>query len=475
MAKVLGVRVDDTRGHGTCLVATREFAPGEIVLVEKPKFVLNSQSPSPPKGLLDAVAEVTKNATSNLTRQLSNILALWSSCDVSQQTEMADGFFSTPDQAEMTTFLEGLIREVQARWAPLQKFEASSLTRALQAWLLSAHETDDDGSGLYHLGCRANSCCAPNVAFHSEPGTNRLTYRAIKPIARDEQICFSYLIATDLTMPTYLRQKRLQAAKYFTCGCERCACDSDPERSLPCARPGCAGLTTPCQLCASPKPDEAAAADEAASSPTWRCGRCANTDTPSETTLAREEALTRAAMLGAPTSDDTLASLEADALWHRHWVWGESLWVNGIAKLRGGVERGNDDSVWTGMALCKRHLAVIRLRGHPPHYVSARAAEAFACLEALSLVASQGGHVEKARAAAAAAVQVAASYIQALEAEYGCDDEHNVRMRAFCRDHCGQCGGTATSRCSRCKMVGYCSVACQKAAWKEHKEGCVKC
>ena len=29
MAWVLGVRVDDTRGHGTSLVATREFAPGD--------------------------------------------------------------------------------------------------------------------------------------------------------------------------------------------------------------------------------------------------------------------------------------------------------------------------------------------------------------------------------------------------------------------------------------------------------------
>ena len=77
-------------------------------------------------------------------------------------------------------------------------------------------------------------------------------------------------------------------------------------------------------------------------------------------------------------------------------------------------------------------------------------------------------------AAAAGAVQVAAPYITALENEYGCEDEHNVRMRAFCRDHCGHCGAAAASRCSRCKLVGYCGSACQKAAWKEHKEGCVK-
>ena len=128
------------------------------------------------------------------------------------------------------------------------------------------------------------------------------------------------------------------------------------------------------------------------------------------------------------------------------------------------------------MKLCERHLAVTRSRDHPAHFVSARAAEAFACLEALSLTAAAAGagHTDKALAAAAGAVQVAAPYITALENEYGCEDEHNVRMRAFCRDHCGHCGATAASRCSRCKLVGYCGSACQKAAWKEHKEGCVK-
>lgn len=481
MAKVLGVRVDSSRGYGDSLIATRDFAPNEIVLVEKPKFVLNADSPPPPTGLVDAVVEVTKSANSTLTRQLASILALWLSCSSDQQVEMADGFFATPDQAEMTTFLKGLVTQVQARWTPLQAFEASSLTRALQAWLLSAHETDDDGSGLYSLGCRANSSCQPNVAFHSEPGTNRLTYRALKKIKRDEEVCFSYLIATDLTMPTYLRQQRLLAAKYFRCGCIRCRAGSDPERSLPCARPGCAGLTSPCRRnqgdssTATSVDDDATAADIDAkvARDRWRCVGCAGTDPPSEATLAREAELTRAATLGGP-SNALLASLEADASWHRHWVFSELLWCSGIAQLRGGVEGGSDESVWTGLKLCKRHLAVTRSRGHPAHFVSARAAEAFACLEALSLAASSGGHADKALAAAAGAVQIAAPYITALENEYGCDDEHNVRMRAFCRDHCGQCGAAATSRCSRCKLVGYCGSACQKAAWKEHKEGCVK-
>ena len=31
---------------------------------------------------------------------------------------------------------------------------------------------------------------------------------------------------------------------------------------------------------------------------------------------------------------------------------------------------------------------------------------------------------------------------------------------------CGQCGEPATSKCSRCKLVHYCSLECQKIGWK---------
>lgn len=40
--------------------------------------------------------------------------------------------------------------------------------------------------------------------------------------------------------------------------------------------------------------------------------------------------------------------------------------------------------------------------------------------------------------------------------------------------HCGSCkkGNVTLSKCSRCKSVAYCSVACQKAAWPTHKATC---
>ena len=37
---------------------------------------------------------------------------------------------------------------------------------------------------------------------------------------------------------------------------------------------------------------------------------------------------------------------------------------------------------------------------------------------------------------------------------------------------CPVCGLPATKRCARCKSVSYCSVKCQRAAWKTHKAEC---
>ena len=38
---------------------------------------------------------------------------------------------------------------------------------------------------------------------------------------------------------------------------------------------------------------------------------------------------------------------------------------------------------------------------------------------------------------------------------------------------CDRCGAVADSKCGRCHVVAYCSVACQRAAWSLHKPSCV--
>ena len=40
-------------------------------------------------------------------------------------------------------------------------------------------------------------------------------------------------------------------------------------------------------------------------------------------------------------------------------------------------------------------------------------------------------------------------------------------------DACGAADAPELKRCARCRKVHYCSVACQRAAWPQHKRDCV--
>ena len=448
-----GVRVETPPGgFGATLVATRSFNAGETVLTDAPMFRLPDDDP--PEQLRIAVTEVLGNGPVTLTT--ARVLQLWLTIDVGQRSQMAQTFFATPDNASMTEFLRQKMSDIQQRFPELQSSSVEDLTTALQAWLLTGHATDDeDGWGLYPLGGRANHSCDPNVAFVAGAAPDRLlVYRALRPIGSGEQICFSYLgHSPDLLMPTELRQKRAKLKKFFECGCARCNAPLDPaSRGLPCSRPACDGCVT-------------------GQGAGWQCSRC-GVDVPPPTTavLQHEEVLVEAALrCNAPLQSEDLAMLSHDeASWRSHWAWREMEWRVGILTLRGGVEGGKEDALWEGLAMCSSYFAYVDARGHPRHFVAARAAEVFACLEALAAAGGAAQH-----RAAAAAVRECAPFLPALECYYGHDDEHNIRMRAFCSSHCGQCGRDAKSRCSRCRLVGYCTPDCQRAAWKEHKKVCI--
>ncbi|EKG22146.1 hypothetical protein MPH_00473 [Macrophomina phaseolina MS6] len=68
------------------------------------------------------------------------------------------------------------------------------------------------------LACSANHSCDPN-AFVIMDGA-QLSFRALKPIAKDEEILISYI---DGTLPFERRQTDLTRRYYFTCSCTKCA------------------------------------------------------------------------------------------------------------------------------------------------------------------------------------------------------------------------------------------------------------
>ena len=268
-----------------------------------------------------------------------------------------------------------------------------------------------------------------------------------------------------LLAPRSVRCGLLKAAKYFTCGCARCVDELDLGRALPCA--ACEGQTS-CSVNGS-----------------WMCASCGGG--PSENDIRLERDLVSQALSGALDA----AALEARHGWHGHWCWAASLWSTGLARLRGGVERGDHSLARSGWPMLRYMLHLLkdgpcRLRNewHPPmrvvlpeprlyfawvvahhahalQHASGQCAETYACLAAMDCP-----------DAYALAVQLSASFLPALVAEYGPDDEHNCAMQRLCRSRCGHCGVPAASHCARCHLVAFCSAACQRAAWKSHKLQC---
>ena len=48
----------------------------------------------------------------------------------------------------------------------------------------------------------------------------------------------------------------------------------------------------------------------------------------------------------------------------------------------------------------------------------------------------------------------------------------DVVLRSMMRRNCMVCGTASPLKCQGCKVVGFCSVECQKKGWKVHKETC---
>ena len=418
-------------GHGSSLRASRAFAAGEIMLEEPPRFVLLDAAEANPE-LLAAVCEASgMPPDADMARKIAGVLELWLGADEPARVALRE-MFGTPDDPElgMAEFIDTLVVDVQKLYAPLGGSVPADMAHVVLVWLLSAH-TIDAGSAVFETGHRCNHSCAPNVTYSNSGASDpsALVFRALRPIAKGEPLQVSYLTSHDLLAPGIVRRQILAKRKSFECACGRCVADlslppgDEPGRTLP-LRSGSSG--------------EPSAADKAAA-------------------LQQEEQLVAQALSG----ELALSSMDR-ADWGGHWVFAAALWSDGLSRLRGGVEGGDGVLARSSFPILGEYFSWVRSR-HPTrcHFVSSQAAECYACLVALQ---DEDANV--------LASETCTPFMHALENEYGELDAQNVQMRAWLKSHCGRCGKAAESCCTRCKIVGYCSSECQKAASEAHGPIC---
>jgi hypothetical protein len=418
-------------GHGTSLRAARAFAAGEIVLQESPRFVL-LRSVEVDAELLRAVCEASGlGPEADMALTIASVLELWAGADEAARAAMAE-CFGTPDDPSlgMADFVAKLVRDVQGLHAPLAACDAEQLAHSVLVWLLSAH-TIDKGAAIFEIGHRCNHSCTPNVTFQnsvSDDHPNGLVFRAIRPIECGESLQTSYLVGPELMAPGCVRRRLLETRKSFVCACSRCAAEQSESESE----------------------GEGEGGDVR--------GKQGQVGRSQAAMVDQQPELATAALTGTLE----LEALDRDA-WRGHWVLATALWADGLRRLRGGVERGDMKLARSGFPALSEYFAWVRDK-HPieAHFASSHAAECYACLAAM-----------QDEEAAVLASRLCASYMIALENEFGPLDAQNVQMRAWFRSHCGHCGKAAKSCCARCGVVSYCGIKCQKAAWKAHKSTCV--
>ncbi|KDO31893.1 hypothetical protein SPRG_03109 [Saprolegnia parasitica CBS 223.65] len=77
----------------------------------------------------------------------------------------------------------------------------------------------DIGSGCYPWAAMVNHSCDANCTVTFAPKSHELQMRALRPIAAGEEITHAYM---DVAIPATKRRRQLQAQYHFDCSCARC-------------------------------------------------------------------------------------------------------------------------------------------------------------------------------------------------------------------------------------------------------------
>ncbi len=403
--------IRDAFGKG--LRVARAFAAGEIVLQERPRFVLPRAADIDAQ-LLGHVCEASGLATeADMAKTIAGALDLWINSGKAARNELLE-FFGTPDDPQgLGEFVQKLVCDIQALHVPLGGSDPKDLAHAVLTWLLSAH-TVAQGMALFTVGHRCNHSCSPNVVFQNidDDLADGLAFRTLKPLDAGEILSVSYLLGPELMSPGFVRRELLAKRKCFECGCTRCV-EEQHKGSV--------------------------AAAEAQK-------------------LRDHPEMVAAALTG---------TLELSTLdrrkWAGHWVFNSVLWVEAIRRLRCGVENDDTQLMHSSVPLLHEYFEWVGKRhASDLHFASSHVMDCYACIS---------GTTDEIILAAVA--RLCAPYMRVLEYEYGADDVQNIHMRAWLLTRCGQCGKPAKSRCARCKDVSYCGPKCQKMAWKTHKGACL--
>ncbi|KAJ3056295.1 hypothetical protein HK097_007395 [Rhizophlyctis rosea] len=280
-----GLQLEVFPDVGRALVATRDFAIGDLILSETPFFQVPTtllQKSALNKQLADVIAKVAEEFpdTGVPVSVQANLLADYVALSSRKRDELVNSFASdTTEDHILARFTSKVASAVHESITELQSFSTNELQKLLLVMIINAAEyvqRNESFVGLYKWGSKlAHSCSPKSVLMITE---KQMSHYALQPIKAGDIVTTNYIIRDDIRAcwTTPLRRRKLLDTKSFLCKCERCTA---PDLNR----------TTKCPKCSQPT---ATPSDpNHTQTETWTCSNCSSIFTTDEMPTRMEQQL----------------------------------------------------------------------------------------------------------------------------------------------------------------------------------------
>lgn len=242
-----------TEAKGRILLATRNYAPGEVILTESPLHIVQEDEKSAGFRRLKKICKDYEDdfdyeplwywcAVQSLTAEQLQGAKVEGCTGASEETQFNLKLLHHEKVREPSAAARILVREMVPRADPVL------LERLIQIWVLNCFEYSDNPQGYstYFFSSFMSHSCWPNAVWHYD-GTDHVL-RCRREIKIGHEVCISYLPESGLLQSAPARRMELHETKQFWCDCLRCAPGvDDNSRGLKCpnCEEGCVFAFTP--------------------------------------------------------------------------------------------------------------------------------------------------------------------------------------------------------------------------------------
>jgi hypothetical protein len=465
--------VENSARDRKVVIATRDILPGEIVCTEKAVIYIS-------KEMLSCDKLKLLQSETLIGAFMWAFLLEFEKFSCKKQKTLIESMKQRNSCGSRET--KDILRN---RLLQLTNRSAENVERAVEFWDLAGDKwITCEELEFFHLfsgvTLQFSHSCLPNCKSVIENGS--CTMRSILPIKKGQQLTVDYSGNLDFAF-THLRRAHYLGRCAFFCTCPRCAAPGDDTRQFACSEKACVGRYFVCQPTSDAIPYLL---------PCTVCQQRPSDDYQVRMLKWEREAPAKGAQLEADYKklkaagmppDFKLCKLLSEPKWPAfhslsaepiHHQLGSSIDPDRVIELAKDYAKLHDSmATFPKTEVANAYTTVAKVlfllwQASPPwfqeaHWDLLRVATEN-CRKALQTYKLINGREYPHKPLETLLVQILTAYKHQIQRGLNC---------RFCDESASKAAMTL-SKCGKCKLAVYCSVACQKAHWKIHKPLCVQ-